>query len=77
MSSKTRKFIGPMSLVAIFAVVGALAAFVVLGNGTAQAQQDITTFQIDPPVGLHGYRSSVNGNGRQRSREGAMARPSR
>ena len=35
MSSKTRKFIGPMSLVAIFAVVGALAAFVVLGNGTA------------------------------------------
>lgn len=31
MSSKTRKFIGPMSLVAIFAVVGALAAFVVLG----------------------------------------------
>ena len=38
MSSKTRKFIGPMSLVAIFAVVGALAAFVVLGNSTAQAQ---------------------------------------
>ena len=37
MSSKTRKFIGPMSLVAIFAVVGALAAFVVLGNGTDPA----------------------------------------
>ena len=30
MSSKTRKFIGPMSLVAMFAVIGALAAFVVL-----------------------------------------------
>ena len=48
MSSKTRKFIGPMSLVAIIAVVGALAAFVVLGNGTAQAQQDLTTFTVDP-----------------------------
>ena len=42
MRSKTRKFIGPMSLVAIFAVVGALAAFVVLGTGIAQAQS------IDP-----------------------------
>ena len=42
MSSKTRKFIGPMSLVAIFAVVGALAAFVVLGTGIARAQS------IDP-----------------------------
>ena len=30
MKSKTRKFIGPMSLVATLAVVGALAAFVVL-----------------------------------------------
>ena len=40
MSSKTRKFIGPMSLVAVFAVIGALAAFVVLGNAsnTAYAQ---------------------------------------
>ena len=36
MSSKTRKFIGPMSLVAIFAVVGALAAFGILGLQNAQ-----------------------------------------
>ena len=36
MSSKTRKFIRPMSLVAMFAVVGALAAFVVLGLQNAQ-----------------------------------------
>ena len=45
MSSKTRKFIGPMSVVAMFAVIGALAAFVVLGNSTAQAQDD---FDADP-----------------------------
>lgn len=36
MSSKTRKFIGPMSLVAMFAVIGALAAFVVLGLPNVQ-----------------------------------------
>ena len=44
MSSKTRKFIGPMSVVAMFAVIGALAAFVVLGTGVAQAQE----FTTDP-----------------------------
>ena len=36
MKSKTRKFIGPMSLVAMFAVIGALAAFLVLGLPNVQ-----------------------------------------
>ena len=39
MSSKTRKFIGPMSLVAMFAVIGALAAFVVLGLPNANPSE--------------------------------------
>ena len=47
MSSKTRKFIGPMSLMAMFAVIGALAAFVVLSTGVAQAQ-DFTTEPTEP-----------------------------
>ena len=48
MKSKTRKFIGPMSLVAIFAVVGALAAFVVLGNASNTAYaQDAPTEPLD------------------------------
>ena len=49
MSSKTRKFIGPMSLVAIFAVVGALAAFVVLAlpNTNPAYAQDAPTAPQD------------------------------
>ena len=46
MSSKTRKFIGPMSLVAIFAVVGALAAFVVLAVPNANPAEA----QFETPV---------------------------
>ena len=45
MSSKTRKFIWSVPVVAAFAVIGALAAFGVLGVGNAQAQD---SFDIDP-----------------------------
>ena len=53
MSSKTRKFIGPMSLVAMFAVIGALAAFVVLAlpNANTAYAQDFTA-EPGPPAAI-------------------------
>ena len=57
MSSKTRKLIWSVPIMATLAIVGALAAFVVLGNGAAQAQGSI------PPGAPTIHANSAAGNG--------------